>query len=266
MVTVLRHSTTRPPRPNSYDRPEDARWTRRIMHIQGCTALVTGAGRDLGRLFAEHLLQRGAKKVYAAARRPELVDLPGVVPLRLDITDPASVAAAAEAAGDVTLLINNAGVSLGQDLLDGDLEQIRTVVETHLFGTLNMVRAFAPVLGANGGGAILNVLSNLSWMSFDGNNSYAVAKAAQWSLTNGIRLELAKQQTLVSGLIFGPTRTETMKAFNPAAVMNDPADIVNSALDGIEARRIEIVADEYGAAAKASLTGEPRGFVMETSE
>ncbi|MEV4344489.1 SDR family oxidoreductase [Actinoplanes sp. NPDC049596] len=235
------------------------------MQLQGCTALVTGAGRDLGRLFAEHLLRRGAKKVYAAARHTELVDLPGVVPLRLDITDPASVAAAAEAAGDVTLLINNAGVSLGQNLIDGDLDQIRTVVETHLFGTLTMVRAFAPVLGANGGGAILNVLSNLSWMSFDGNNSYAVAKAAQWSLTNGIRLELAKQRTLVSGLVFGPTRTATMKAFNPAAVMNDPDDIVRCALDGIEARRIEIVADDYGAAAKASLAGEPRGFVMATN-
>ncbi|MDQ0774270.1 NAD(P)-dependent dehydrogenase (short-subunit alcohol dehydrogenase family) [Streptomyces aurantiacus] len=235
------------------------------MQLQGSTALVTGAGRDLGRLFAEHLLRRGAKKVYAAARRAELVDLPGVVPLRLDITDPASVAAAAEAAGDVNLLINNAGVSLSQNLVEGDLDQIRMVVETHLFGTLNMVRAFAPVLGANGGGAILNVLSNLSWMSFDGNNSYAVAKAAQWSLTNGIRLELAKQGTLVSGLVFGPTRTETMKAFDPTAVMNDPVDIVSSALDGIEARRIEIVADDYGAAAKASLTGEPRGFVLETS-
>ncbi|MBZ6138237.1 MULTISPECIES: SDR family oxidoreductase [Streptomyces] len=236
------------------------------MELQGCTALVTGAGRDLGRLFAEHLLRRGATKVYAGARRAELVDLPGVVPLRLDVTDPASVAAAAEAAGDVTLLINNAGVSLGQNLIEGDLDQIRMVVETHLFGTLNMVRAFAPVLGANGGGAILNVLSNLSWMSFDGNNSYAVAKAAQWSLTNGIRLELAEQRTLVSGLVFGPTRTETMKAFNPAAVMNDPVDIVSSALDGIEARRIEIVADDYGAAAKASLTGEPRGFVMATGD
>ncbi|AGL16040.1 short-chain dehydrogenase/reductase SDR [Actinoplanes sp. N902-109] len=227
--------------------------------------MVTGAGRDLGRVFAEHLLQRGAAKVYAAARRPELVDLPGVEPLPLDITDPHSVAAAAEAAGDVTLLINNAGVSLGENLVEGDLDRIRMVVETHLFGTLNMVRAFAPVLGANGGGAILNVLSNLSWLSFDGNNSYAVAKAAQWSLTNGIRLELAQQQTLVSGLVFGPTRTETMKAFNPAAVMNDPADIVTSALDGIEAGRIEIVADDFGAAAKASLAGEPRGFVMATT-
>jgi NAD(P)-dependent dehydrogenase (short-subunit alcohol dehydrogenase family) len=235
------------------------------MELRGSTALVTGAGRDLGRLFAEHLLRRGAKKVYAAARRPELVDLPGVVPLRLDVTDPASVAAAAEAAGDVTLLVNNAGVSLGQNLVEGDLDQIRTVVETHLFGTLHMVRAFAPVLGAGGGGAILNVLSNLSWMSFDGNNSYAVAKAAQWSLTNGIRLELAKQGTLVSGLVFGPTRTETMEAFDPDAVMNDPAEIVGTALDGIEAGRIEIVADAYGAEAKASLSGEPRGFVMATS-
>jgi NAD(P)-dependent dehydrogenase (short-subunit alcohol dehydrogenase family) len=235
------------------------------MELQGSTALVTGAGRDLGRVFAEQLLERGAKKVYAAARRAELVDLPGAEPLSLDVTDPASVAAAAAAAGDVTLLVNNAGISLSQNLVEGDLDQIRLVLETHLFGTLNMVRAFAPILAANGGGAILNVLSNLSWMSFDGNNSYAVAKAAQWSLTNGIRLELAKHGTLVCGLVFGPTETQTMKAYNLDAVMNDPADIVRTALDGVQARRIEIVADEFGKAAKAALAGEPRGFVLQTA-
>ncbi|GAB2627540.1 short-chain dehydrogenase [Paractinoplanes abujensis] len=235
------------------------------MELQGCTALVTGANRDLGRVFAQQLLERGARKVYATARNAELVDLPGVEALRLDITDPRSVAAAAEVAGDVTLLVNNAGVSLSQNLVDGDLDKIRLVVETHLFGTLQMIRAFAPVLSAHGGGAILNVLSNLSWMSFDGNNSYAVAKAAQWSLTNGVRLELARQGTLVSGLVFGPTETETMKAYNLDAVMNDPADIVRTALDGIAAGRIEIVADEFGAAAKASLSGEPRGFVLATT-
>jgi NAD(P)-dependent dehydrogenase (short-subunit alcohol dehydrogenase family) len=234
------------------------------MHLRGATALVTGANRDLGRHFAEELLRRGAAKVYAAARRPELVDLPGVEALPLDVTDPASIEAAAAVAGDITLLINNAGVSHGVNLVDGDLAKIQATLDVHFHGTLAMIRAFAPVLGANGGGAILNVLSNLSWLSYDGNNAYAVAKAAEWSLTNGVRLELAGQGTLVSGLVFGPTATETMRAHAGDAVMNDPADIVRAALDGIETGTIEIIADRFGADAKAALAGEPRGFVLET--
>lgn len=234
------------------------------MQLRGATALVTGANRDLGEHFARELLERGAAKVYATARRPELVDLPGVEVLPLDVTDPASVAAAAAAAADVTLLVNNAGVSYGVNLVDGDLSKIRATLDVHLYGTLAMIRAFAPVLGGNGGGAILNVLSNLSWLSYDGNNAYAVAKSAQWSLTNGVRLELAGQGTLVSGVVFGPTATETMRTHASDAVMNDPVDVVRTALDGIEAGTTEIIADRFGAEAKAALSGPPRGFVLET--
>lgn len=242
------------------------------MQLLGATALVTGANRDLGRQFAQQLLQRGAAKVYATARRAELVDLPGVEVLPLDITDPeSSVTATAAVAGDVDLLVNNAGVSLGVNLIDGDLADIRRTLDTHFYGTLAVIRAFAPVLGANGGGAILNVLSNLAWMSFDGNNAYAVAKSAQWSLTNGVRLELAGQGTLVTGLVFGPTATETMKAYaerSPGAgglsgvEMNDPVDIVRIALDGVEKGRIEVIADQFGAEAKAALAGDPRAFTL----
>lgn len=232
------------------------------MELQGSTALITGAARDLGRVFAEELLDRGAKKVYATARRAELIDLPGVVPLTLDVTDRESVAAAAAAAADVTFVVNNAGLSLGENLIDGDYDAIRTVIETHLYGTLHMARAFAPVLAANGGGAVLNVLSNLSWMAFDGNNSYAVAKAGQWSLTNGIRLELAAQGTQVTGLVFGPTATTTMKAYDIDAEMNEPIDIVRAALNGVEAGVPEVLADDYAAEAKAVLAGAPRGFTL----
>jgi NAD(P)-dependent dehydrogenase (short-subunit alcohol dehydrogenase family) len=234
------------------------------MQLRGAIALVTGANRDLGRYFARELLERGAAKVYATARRPELVDLPGVEVLPLDVTDPASVAAAAAVAGDVTLLVNNAGVSYGVNLVDGDLGKIRATLDVHFYGTLAMIRAFAPVLGSNGGGAILNVLSNLSWLSYDGNNAYAVAKSAEWSLTNGVRLELAGQGTLVSGVVFGPTATETMRTHAGDAVMNDPVDIVRTALDGIEAGTTEIIADRFGAEAKAALSGPPRAFVLET--
>lgn len=175
------------------------------MQIQGSIALVTGANRGLGRHFADQLLERGAAKVYAAARRPELVDLPGVEPLQLDITDPGSVAAAVRTAADATLLINNAGIANTADLLTGDLDLARAEMETNFWGTLTVIRAFAPQLA---GGAILNVLSALSWASFPGSGGYAASKAAEWSLTNGVRLELAAQQTQVTACISArPTPT-----------------------------------------------------------
>jgi NAD(P)-dependent dehydrogenase (short-subunit alcohol dehydrogenase family) len=225
------------------------------MKISGSTALVTGASRGLGRHFARQLLERGAARVYATARNPGQVDVPGADVLPLDITSPSSVAAAAAAAGDVTLLVNNAGVSTFQNLVTGDLDKIRLELDTHFYGTLAVVRAFAPVLAANGGGAILNVLSRMSWLSYDGANSYAVAKAAEWSLTNGVRLELARQGTLVSGVLLSSTDTDMMAGWD--IPKNDPADIVRQALDGIEAGQLEIVADEDTARAKADLSADP---------
>ena len=223
------------------------------MKISGSTALVTGASRGLGRHFARQLLERGAARVYATARNPGQVDVPGADVLPLDITDPASVAAAA--AGDVTLLVNNAGVSTFQNLVTGDLDKIRLELDTHFYGTLAVVRAFAPAFAANGGGAILNVLSRMSWLSYNGANSYAVAKAAQWSLTNGVRLELARQGTLVSGVLLSSTDTDMMAGWD--IPKNDPADVVCQALDGIEAGQLEIVADQDTARAKADLSADP---------
>lgn len=226
------------------------------MDISGSTALVTGANRGLGRHFAAQLLERGATKVYATARDPASVDLPGVVVLRLDITDPVAVRAAADVAGDVDLLVNNAGVSTYTDLVTGDLANIRLEMETHFFGTLGMVRAFAPALARNGGGAILNVLSRMSWLNLVGVNAYAAAKAAEWSLTNAIRLELAEQGTLVTALAMSSTDTEMMAAWD--IPKNDPADVVGAALDGLEARAFEVVADAETAETKAGLGADPR--------
>jgi NAD(P)-dependent dehydrogenase (short-subunit alcohol dehydrogenase family) len=220
------------------------------MQIKGSVALVTGANRGLGRQFAQHLLQRGASKVYATARVPARVDLPGVTVLPLDITDPASVASAAKAAPDVDLLINNAGISTYQNLVTGDLDRIRLEMDTHFFGTLHVVRAFAPILAANGGGAILNVLSALSWGNYDGANAYSAAKAAEWSLTNGIRLELPG--TAVTGLILGAADTDMMAGFDVPKL--DPAVPVGAALDGVEAGAREVLADETSAQAKAALS------------
>lgn len=236
------------------------------MQITGSVALVTGANRGIGRHFATQLLDRGAAKVYATARDPESVDLPGAEVLRLDITDPASVAAAAHAAGDVSLLVNNAGVSTYQNLLDGDLAKIRLEMETHYFGTLAVVRAFAPALAATGGGAgggaILNVMSALSWFSYDGANAYAAAKAAQWSLTNGIRLELAGQRTLVTGLHTGSVDTDMMAGWD--VPKNHPADVASAGLDAVEADHLEVLVDEASAQAKATLAADPGAVYPQT--
>jgi NAD(P)-dependent dehydrogenase (short-subunit alcohol dehydrogenase family) len=222
------------------------------MQIDGSTALVTGANRGLGRHFAQQLLARGAK-VYAGARDPGAVDLPGVTPVQLDVTDPASVAAAAAATGDVTLLVNNAGSSTGASLLTGPLADIELEMNTHYYGTLAVIRAFAPQLAANGGGAILNVLSALSWVSFPGVGGYSAAKSAEWSLTNALRQELAAQGTQVAALHVGYMDTDMAR--NVTAPKSDPAVVAKFTLDELEAGAIEILADETSRGAQQGLAG-----------
>ncbi|UOX86003.1 SDR family oxidoreductase [Amycolatopsis sp. FBCC-B4732] len=228
------------------------------MDIKGAVVLVTGANRGLGRKFAEALLARGAAKVYAAARNPESVDLPGVVPLRLDVTDPASIREAAASAGDVTLLVNNAGSSTGSTLLGGKLEDIRLEMDTHYFGTLAVTREFAPILERNGGGAVLNVLSVLSWFTAPQVAAYSAAKSAAWSLTNALRLELAPQKTQVTALHVGYMDTDMAKHVDGPKV--DPAVVAGLALDGVEAGRFEVLADDVTRNVRAGLSGELPGL------
>jgi NAD(P)-dependent dehydrogenase (short-subunit alcohol dehydrogenase family) len=227
------------------------------MELNGAVTLVTGANRGIGREFARQLTERGAQ-VWAAARRPEDIDLPGVRTLRLDITDPASVAAAAELAGNTTLLVNNAGIATNNNLITGDLAEIHREMDTHYFGTLHMVRAFAPVLARNGGGAVLNVLSALSWFVYDGSNAYAAAKAAEWSPTNGIRLELAGQRTMVSALHLGAADTRLTDGYDGAKI--SAAEVARAALDGLAAGKLEILADDWSAMIKGTLAGDPADF------
>jgi NAD(P)-dependent dehydrogenase (short-subunit alcohol dehydrogenase family) len=224
------------------------------MDIRNSIALVTGANRGLGRHLAAELVNRGAAKVYAAARNPSAVDLPGVVPIRLDITDPASVAEAAEAAADVTLLVNNAGISTHAKLSDGDLDDIRREMETHYFGTLGVTRAFAPKLTANGGGAILNVLSVLSWAHFPDYGGYSAAKAAEWALTNVIRQELAPSGIDVTALHVGYMDTD-MADYVDASNKVDPAAVAATALDAVQARIPEVIADDVSRRTKSALSG-----------
>src|SRR5271165_2659567 len=175
------------------------------MKVAGSIALVTGANRGLGLAFARVLKEMGAAKVYAAARNPEAVTLDGVVPLKLDVTSDEDAAAAASAATDVNLLVNNAGIARpGGFLTDGAVEAAREQFEVNFVGPLRMARAFAPVLAKNGGGAIINVLSVASWMNGPGLATYGASKSAAWALTNGLRIELAQQ-----GTRWIPTRSAT---------------------------------------------------------
>ncbi|HET7740376.1 MAG TPA: SDR family oxidoreductase [Mycobacterium sp.] len=226
------------------------------MTTENVTALVTGANRGLGRKFAADLLERGAK-VYAGARRPETIDLPGVVPIQLDITDPESVRRAAEQASDVNVVVNNAGVSTRATLLDGPLDDIRLEMETHYFGTLNVIRAFAPVIERNGGGSLLNVLSVLSWLHPASSGAYSAAKAAGWALTDATREELAPRGIHVAALHVGYMDTD-MVSYIPADQKVDPAVVAKQALDGLFAGQPEILADELSRNVKAQLSASPR--------
>jgi NAD(P)-dependent dehydrogenase (short-subunit alcohol dehydrogenase family) len=222
------------------------------MKLAGSTALVTGANRGFGRALATELLARGAT-VYAGARNPGSVDLPGARPIHLDLNDPASIAAAVAEAGDVTLLINNAGSPPAANLLESDLAAIRAEFDVHVFGTLSVSRAFAPQIAANGGGTILNVLSVLSWVTFPDVGAYSAAKAAEWSITNALRVQLAPQGVRVAGLHVGYMDTDM--AADVTSPKSSPVDIARIALDGIEADLPEILADDLSRQVQAGLAG-----------
>jgi NAD(P)-dependent dehydrogenase (short-subunit alcohol dehydrogenase family) len=222
------------------------------MNLEGRSALVTGANRGLGRHLARELRDAGVR-VYAAARNPAAVDLPGVTPLALDVTDQGSIAAAVEATGDVSILVNNAGSSTGASLLTGDLADIRLELDTHFVGTLSVIRAFAPQLGRHDESAVLNILSVLSWISLPGSGAYCAAKSAEWSLTNALRQELSGQGTRVGGLHVGYMDTDMARAVE--APKADPAAVARTAVAGIRSGDAEIVADETSRAVLAGLSG-----------
>jgi NAD(P)-dependent dehydrogenase (short-subunit alcohol dehydrogenase family) len=227
----------------------------KLMDLHDSVAVVTGSNRGLGRQFSAQLLERGANKVYATARDPERVQIPGVTPLRLDITDPDSVAGAAAVAGDATLVINNAGIATRTGLADGALAQIELEMDTNFYGSLRVTRAFAPILTSNGGGAMLNVLSVLSWLHLPSSGAYAAAKAAAWAMTNVTRHELAQSAIHVAALHVAYMDTDM--AAHIAAPKADPADVAALALDGIEDDLTEILADDTTRKVKQGLSAPP---------
>jgi NAD(P)-dependent dehydrogenase (short-subunit alcohol dehydrogenase family) len=228
------------------------------VQINGSVAFVTGANRGLGRHFAEQLVARGAAKVYAAARRPETITLQNVVPVRIDITDVESVAAAADVASDTTLLINNAGIASFNSLLDAPMEDVRAQMESHFFGTLSVTRAFAPHLIANAPAAVLNVLSVLSWVHPPSAGTYSAAKAALWAQTDTVRDELAPRGVAVTALHVGYMDTDMVAAVE--GPKSDPAKVAAAALDGVEAGLVEVLGDELTRQVKAGLSAD-RGAV-----
>ncbi|WP_432853138.1 SDR family oxidoreductase [Amycolatopsis sp. CA-161197] len=222
-----------------------------MTRLQDAVVLVTGANGGLGIEFVNQALERGARRVYATARTPRQWDDERVVPLALDVTDEASVADAAAAASDTTVVVNNAGVSGRQSLLTVPLAEVRSVYETNVFGALAVAQAFAPVLAANGGGALVDIHSALSWLAKPG--AYSSSKAALWQITNSLRLDLADQKTHVLGAHLGYTDTPMTKALT--VEKEDPRDIVAAIYDGLEAGALEVLADQTSRDIKENLSG-----------
>lgn len=218
--------------------------------LHGAVVLVTGANGGLGSEFVHQALARGAAKVYATARTPRQWDDDRVVPLELDVTDVASIAAVAALARDTTVVVNNAGALAPSTMLDADLDDVRALFETNVFGPLAVAQAFAPVLTANGGGVLVDIHSALSWYATG--NAYSATKAALWSITNSLRLELAPLGTQVIGVHLGYTDTPMIADLDVPKGRAD--DIVRRVYEGIEAGEHEVLADDTAVWAKSTLS------------
>lgn len=223
-----------------------------MTQINGATALVTGGNRGIGEALVRALYERGAAKVYATARDPRTVTHPDAVALPLEVTDASSVAELARAAGDVTILVNNAGVTLGTSYLESPVEQVQREFDINFFGPLRTTRAFAPIIERNGGGHVLNMHSALSWVAWHG--AYSATKSALWSQSNALRVDLKPRGIVVSGLHVGYVDTDMTAGVD--APKTTPDRVAELALDGIEADRYEILVDDVSRQVKAALSGD----------
>ncbi len=226
--------------------------------IGGSVALVTGGQRGLGRAFVEELLARGAGKVYATAREPKPSDDPRVVPLPLEVTDPDSVAELAARAGDARIVVNNAGILRPAPLLTAEMADVHATFDANVFGPLRVAQAFAPILTANGGGALIDIHSVLSWSA--GAAAYGASKAALWSLTNSLRLELAGRGVRVVGVHLGFADTEMVAGFPGPKI--SPADVAAAVFDGLERGEDEVLVDDVTRQVKAALSGPVAGLSL----
>ena len=226
------------------------------MQIEGSVAFVTGANRGLGRAFVQALQARGATKVYAGVRNPDRLTLSGVVPMRFDLTEPASIAAAAQHCRDVTLLINNAALGkVNVGALDtAFIDLSREMFETNFYGTVRSCQAFAPAIVGNRPSAIMNVLSDATWFARPMVSAYSATKSAAWSYTNALRVELRETDTQVVGLHVGFIDTDMARDID--AVKSSPDFVAHVALDGLARGDEEVLADEQSRQVKRTQSTE----------
>ncbi|OZD14935.1 short-chain dehydrogenase [Rhodococcus sp. 06-156-3C] len=229
-----------------------------MVAIEGSVVVVTGGQRGLGKSIVDEFLARGAAKIYATARTPKPTDDPRVVAKPLDVTDPESVAELARELTDVTIVVNNAGAPGSGPLLGSTLEDVRTVFETNFFGAVRVAQSFAPILASNGGGALVDVHSVLSWVG--GAGAYGASKAALWSATNSLRVELGPQGTLVTGVHLGYTDTDMIAELD--VPKNDPKDVAKAIVDGVENGDTEVLADDVTRYFKSVLAGPVEGLAI----
>jgi NAD(P)-dependent dehydrogenase (short-subunit alcohol dehydrogenase family) len=220
-----------------------------MVSIEGATVLVTGGQRGLGRALVRGFLDRGAAKVYATARTPAADADPRVVALPLEVTDADSVTALARSATDVSIVVNNAGVSGGLPITTGDVDAMRSLFDTNVFGAIRVAQAFTPILAANGGGA--HIHSALSWAA--GAGAYGASKAAFWSVTNSLRAELKGQGTQVLGVHVGYVDTDMTAAVT--APKSDAAVVAAEILDALEKGAAEVLVDDVSRHYKSILAG-----------
>jgi NAD(P)-dependent dehydrogenase (short-subunit alcohol dehydrogenase family) len=233
------------------------------MKIEGATALVTGANRGIGKAFAEELLARGAAKVYAGARDVNTITDPRLVPVQLDVTDPARIAEVAAELTDVDLVVNNAGASRPTLPLSATLEDARYELESNYLSIISMTEAFAPVLAANGGGAIVNMLSVLSWVGLPSSATYSASKAAAWSYSNSSRVQLKTQGTEVVGVHVGYVDTDLTAGLEVDKIQ--PGLVPTAAFDALEAGLPEAIVDDFTKGIKAGL-GDDQNLIYPVVE
>jgi NAD(P)-dependent dehydrogenase (short-subunit alcohol dehydrogenase family) len=224
------------------------------MNIRGSIVFVTGASRGLGLAFAKEALAQGAAKVYAGVRNPDAFDAPGIIPVKLDVTDEASVRQAAQQCADTTLLINNAGIAaLMQGPLDQNMIELsQHLMDTNFYGLVRTSQAFAPILAANGGGAVINVLSDVTWLSIPMLAAYAASKSAAWSFTNALRLQVRPDNTQVVALHVGFIDTDLTQGFD--VPKSTPQAVVQAAFSTLEEGGEEALADEGTRYIKSTLS------------
>ena len=231
------------------------------MDVTDATVFITGANRGLGLAFAREARRRGAAKIYAGMRDTSGFDEPGIVPVRIDVTDKASIAGAVERAADTTLLVNNAGIAaMSEGPLAADVEaQSVRIFETNYYGVVRVTQAFEPILSGKPQAAIINVLSDIVWLARPILTPYAASKAAAWSYTNQLRFALHERGIHVLGLHVGFIDTDMTRGLDvPKA---DPDDVVRQTYDALIAGRSEVLADRGTLLLKSLLASEVPGYI-----